>query len=224
MGSLLHVSASPRSTASHSRRAGRALVERLGAALPGLGVTRRDLADPALANPDEAFALASLMAADARGPAERAALALSEALIGEIEAADLVVIDTPMHNFTVPACLKAWIDFVVRPRRTFGFRDGAKVGLLRDRPVLAVVACGGGFDAGAGGQADFLSPYLRHVLGTIGLARVEILRLERLGRGADAVAAAFAGLDAWAEAQLQALAPAGRGAGQVSPARRNPSM
>jgi FMN-dependent NADH-azoreductase len=179
---LLHISASPRAAASHSRRAGEALRHALEAALPALRVTRRDLASPPLPHVDGGFAEASLMPAAERGPPQVAALALSEALIGELEAADLVLVDTPMHNFTVPSTLKAWIDHVVRPGRSFALTPAGKVGMLRDRPVFVAVACGGGFD-GPAAQQDFLAPYLRYVLGTIGIAQVEVLRLDRLNRG-----------------------------------------
>jgi FMN-dependent NADH-azoreductase len=205
-GTLLHVSVSTRGEASLSRRAGRQLVDRLIAERPGLRVVARDLARVPPPQPAAAFVQASLTPPDRRLRAQTAALAYSEALIGELEAADIVVIDTPMHNFTVPAALKAWIDYVVRPHRTFRFSPAGKIGLLHDRPVLVIVACGGRFDGKHGGQADFLPPYLRYVLGTIGLSRVEVLRLERLSRGDAQVANTFAEAREWIDAQVAACA------------------
>jgi FMN-dependent NADH-azoreductase len=76
-------------------------------------------------------------------------LAQSERLICELEAADAVVIGTPMHNYTVPSVLKAWIDHVLRAHRSFGFSAEGKVGLLADRPVYVAVASGGGYRAKA---------------------------------------------------------------------------
>jgi len=110
-----------------------------------------------------------------------------------------VVIDTPMHNFTVPSVLKAWIDHVVRVGRTFRTTANGKVGLLRDRPVFVVVACGGSVNASdvhteadsttsAGdhrGQTDFITPYLHYVFATIGLTDVRTLRLEGLRRSGE---------------------------------------
>ena len=66
----------------------------------------------------------------------------SEALIAELEQTDALIISTPMHNYTVPASLKLWVDLVLRAGRSFGFRDGRKVGLLKDRPTLILVASG----------------------------------------------------------------------------------
>ena len=106
-------------------------------------VMERDLYQHRPAHPNHAFVVASLMAEAERGDHEVEALASSERLIGELETADLIVIDTPMHNFTVPSVLKTWIDHVVRPNRTFRSTPEGKVGLLRDRPVFLVVTCGG---------------------------------------------------------------------------------
>ena len=100
-----------------------------------------------------------------------------------------------MHNYTVPAVLKAWIDQVVRIRRTFASTPTGKVGTLKDRPVFIVVASGGWFTgpspAGTPAQPDFLTPYLRAVLTTIGLTTIHVLTLEGVTRGSDALAAAW---------------------------------
>lgn len=201
---LLHISVSARGRASHSRNVGQELVDSLCAAHPDFTVVRRDLAADPLPHPGEAFVTAALMPAEARGPSENAALALSEMLISELEAADRVVIDTPMHNFTVPSALKAWLDHVVRIRRTFGVTPQGKVGFLADRPVQVVVACGGQFD-GEGGQSDFLSPYLTYVLASIGLKDVDILRMELTTRGPEPLARAKAKATAWIGAHATAV-------------------
>lgn len=188
---LLHLQASPRGADSHSRHAGQLLVDALRERVPGLAVTTRDLGRAPPPHPDEAFVAASLMPAERRGPAQQAALALSEALIQELDAADAVVLATPMHNFTVPSTLKAWIDHVVRSRRTFGMAPdtGRKHGLLRDRPVRVLLACGSGLGQDTpGGQADFVTPYLRYVFQTIGIHDVEVLAMENLRRGAPGLA------------------------------------
>lgn len=184
MATLLHVTVSPREEASHSRRIGRVLIESLGAAGLGIRVVERDLARLPPPHLDKNFVEASLMPQTERRPAHVEALAFSETLIGELEAAAIIVISTPMHNFTVPSALKGWIDHVVRPHRTFQSTTKGKVGLLRNRPILVVVACGGSFNDDPFGQIDFLTPYLRYVFGIIGISNVEVLRLERLNQGA----------------------------------------
>lgn len=193
---LLHVTASPSGSASHSRKAGHALIAKLGE-IADLQITERDLLQWPPPYPDQTFVEASLMAEKERGTQELAALAYSETLIAELEAADVVVIDTPMHNFIVPAALKAWVDYVVRPGRTFRSTPKGKMGLLRDRPVFIIITCGGPFSAPLAGQTDFLTPYLHYVLATMGLHDVSTLRLENLRRGTVAIERAEAQLTAW---------------------------
>lgn len=177
------------------------MIASLRDAVSNLVIVERDLAFDPVPHANEAVVTASLMPEAERGEAERAALALSESLIAELEEADLVLVSTPMHNFTIPSALKAWLDLVVRPNRTFRITRDGKIGLLRDRPVFVVVACGGRFGDDAGAQADFLSPYLRYIFATIGLASFEVLRLEELNRGPEKVAQGLARARRWVEVQ-----------------------
>jgi FMN-dependent NADH-azoreductase len=117
---------------------------------------------------------------------------LSEELIAELESSDVVVIGTPMHNFTVPSTLKAWIDHIVRVRRTFKFDTEGKVATLRDRPVFVAVSSGASFSDKRARQPDFLTPYLKAVLGMIGLHEVTFFSVEGTAFGQDAVAEARA--------------------------------
>lgn len=200
MRTLLHVAASPRGELSHSRRAGQAAVLRLGTQHPTLRVIERDLGRNPVVHPDARFVEASLVLPDQRSDAQRAALALSDQLIDELDAADFVLLSTPMHNFMVPSVLKAWLDHVVRPRRTFRIAPTGKVGLLRNRPVRVLMACGGAVGGEPTGQADFATPYLRYVFEMIGITDLQVLPLENLNRGPVAQAAAQVCFDAWLEA------------------------
>ena len=215
MTRLLVLTVSPRGEISRSRAAAAQITAALAARLAGLSLVERDLGHTPPPYPDAAFVAASLTPPDARSPAQHQALAFADGLIAELDTADLVLIATPMHNYTVPASLKAWIDHVVRPHATFRSTPAGKVGLLADRPVLAVIACGGPVGEGEGLQRDFLSPYLTYTLGTIGLKNIEILRLDRLARGEEAVATAQAELALWIERQVARLAP-----GAMVPAER----
>jgi len=208
MTNVLHVAASPRGAASISRRVASELIAALSQDDPILRVVERDLSAEPPPHPDAAFAVASLMVEAERGESERRALARSEGLIAELEASDIVVVSTPMHNFAVPSALKAWIDYVVRPGRTFRVTPTGKVGLLINRPTLAIVACGGRFDEGGPGssQVDHLGSYLRYVFATIGLTDFEFLRLEQLRRGPEAVERGLAAAGTWVEAQRTRLA------------------
>jgi FMN-dependent NADH-azoreductase len=176
---ILHIDCSPRQ-ASHSRRLSRAIVGRVIALAPGAGVTRRDLGSDPIphASAQYAIALSSRGALDA--PAT-GVMGLSDLLIREVEAADIVVIGTPMNNFTVPSVLKAWIDQIVRIGRTFARSPTGKHGLLRDRPVLVGIASGGIFSGDRANQPDFLTSYLSAALGCVGLKTVHYLPLQGTG-------------------------------------------
>jgi FMN-dependent NADH-azoreductase len=119
----------------------------------------------------------------------------SEELIQELENADVVVIGTPMHNFTVPAALKTWIDHVVRVRRTFHVTPEGKVGTLRDRPVFIAVSSGGKYSSERARQPDFLTPYLTAILGTIGLHNLTFFSVEGTASDPEVVAEARAKTD-----------------------------
>ena len=118
----------------------------------------------------------------------QAPMARSEELIQELESSDFVVIGTPMHNLTVPSALKAWIDHIVRARRTFNVTKAGKVGTLRDRPVFVAISSGGRFSGERARQPDFLTPYLKAILGIIGLHDLTFFSVQGTGSGPDAVA------------------------------------
>src|SRR5690606_6512589 len=111
--------------------------------------------------------------------------------IQELEQHDMLFIVTPMHNFTVPAALKLWIDHIIRINRTFESTPQGKVGSLKDRPTFVLVSSGG-FHAGERAkQVDFLTPYLRYALRSIGIADVHFFPLQGLVFGPEMVAAAM---------------------------------
>jgi FMN-dependent NADH-azoreductase len=133
--------------------------------------------------------------------------ARSDALIEELESSDVVVIGTPMHNFTVPSSLKAWIDHVVRVRRTFDVSPAGKLPLLRDRPVFVAVSSGGRYSGERARQPDFLTPYLKAILGMIGLHDLTFFSVEGTAFGPDAVAEARAKADQALKKFFAPLAP-----------------
>jgi FMN-dependent NADH-azoreductase len=204
MRTILYLTCSPKGGRAFSRLMADELVARLAQANPGAKTIHRDLATHPPPVPDAAFSAAVLGAASADDPA----FAASEILIGELETCDALVIGTPMHNYGVPAVLKAWIDQVVRIRRTFQSTPAGKTGMLRDRPVFVVVASGGWFTgpspSGTPPQPDFLTPYLRAALGTIGLNDLSVITLEGLTRGAAPAERALAS----ARSRLAELIPA----------------
>jgi FMN-dependent NADH-azoreductase len=156
---------------------------------PGARVVHRDLA----ANPVPHLLPGTFagVRAEAGTPAEHAARALSDELIAEVNAADVIVIGAPMYNFSVPTTLRAWFDHVVRPRVTFAYDANGPHGLVGDKPVIVIEARGGFYSEGAAAAVDFQEPYLRHLLGFIGITDVRFVRAEKIGYGPEARAAAI---------------------------------
>ena len=172
------------------------LVGRLAAELPQAEVVTRDVSQ-AIAPVDAAFAVATNTPESERTDAMRERLHESDALVDELEAADVLVLSTPIYNFGVPSTLKAWVDAVARARRTFRYTAEGSEGLLADRKVFLIVTSGG---TEIEGPADFATPWLRHVLGFLGLHDVEVVSAAGLMRGGEGAIEA-AHVDAVARAE-----------------------
>jgi FMN-dependent NADH-azoreductase len=185
---ILRIDSSAKIEGSHSRD----LIDGLLRNLEQEGrVVRRDLVDP-IPQIDAAWIAANTTPDDERTDSHRQTLALSDALVGELEAADLTVIGLPVYNFGVPAALKAWIDQVCRARRTFRYSPDGPVGLLEGKRAIVVYAAGG---TAMGSDIDFASGYLRHVLGFIGVKDVTFVDAGRHMADADAISRAEAEID-----------------------------
>jgi len=148
---ILLINASPHGEASHGYRFADEIVgmlhERAAPAASAITVVERDLA----AAPLPPIARDYARAITSRTP-DTAHFDVSEQLIGEIETTDALIINTPMHNFTVPAALKLWIDYTLRIHRTFASTPEGKLGLMRDRPTIVIVGSGGCIAANARGS------------------------------------------------------------------------
>ena len=169
---ILHIDSSARIEGSTSRDLSARIVERLGAT----SVIRRDLAQP-LPLIDAAWIGANFTPVDARDAEQRDRLALSDELVAEVKAADIIVIGAPIYNFSVPAALKAWIDLVARAGLTFQYTETGPKGLLEGKRAIVAVASGG---TKAGSEVDFATGYLRHVLGFIGITNVQMVVADQL--------------------------------------------
>ena len=184
MTKILHVSCSPRGQAAESHRLAQKIIAFLLQKEPTAVVVNRVIGGGAISHVDENYAISQQSSADV---SQEGSIARSEELIQEIESSDFVVIGTPMHNFTVPSALKAWIDHVVRVRRTFNSTKEGYVGRLRDRPVFVAVSSGGKYSGERARQPDFLTAYLRAILGIIGLHNLTVFSIEGTALGQDVV-------------------------------------
>ena len=175
MNHILQIHASMRVDGSHSRALSGALVERLKSQEPAK-VRVRDLAEP-IPFVDDAWIAANLTDAAARTDDQKSALATSDLLVNELQWADTLVIGLPIYNFGPPAALKAWIDMVARARVTFRYGENGPEGLLTGKKAFLIVASGG---TAIDSNIDFATPYMRHVLGFVGIHDVTVVAADRL--------------------------------------------
>jgi len=180
--SILEVSASGRQADSVSRKLTREIIDALESRHGAVGVTRRDLAD-GVGLVDEAWITANFTAAEERNEAQRDRLAESDALVAELQRADILVIGTPIYNFGIPASLKAWVDMIARARLTFRYTENGPEGLLKDKKAYIVVTSGG---VPIDSPFDFATPYLRQALRFVGITEIEIVAADQLNQKAAA--------------------------------------
>jgi FMN-dependent NADH-azoreductase len=177
MTHILMLLSSPRGQASLSTQVAGALAERLTSE-PGATLKIRDLAAAALPHIDPAYVVGRMLPPEQRTPAQAEGATRAEALIDELKAADVVVIAASMINFAPSSTLKAWIDHVVWPGRTMVQSERGPQGLITGKKVYLVVASGGIYSSGPLASADMLTPYLKLILGFIGISDVETIRVE----------------------------------------------
>ena len=187
MSHLLVIHSSPNPGRSITRQLTQSYVARW----PGTVTTRDLAADPVPHLGADLLAGLGATPAD-RGPAQAAAVARADQIIAEVEQADVIALGIPMYNFSVPSTVKAWIDHLLRAGRTFRYTAEGPEGLLSGKKVLLFVARGGIYGEGPGKAADFQEPYLRQVLGFIGLTDVTVIAAEGIAYGPDQAEAAIA--------------------------------
>ncbi len=186
MSRLLFVSSSLFGEGSKSRQVARDLVESLRRGTPGATVVERVLDPRTMPHLD----IETISAWQAQSGA---AAELSEALTREVEEADAIVITAPMYNFSIPSTLKAWIDHIARAGRTFRYTAAGPEGLLKGKKVYIVTGRGGVYSGASPSKAmDFQEPYLRSVLGFLGLADISFIHVEGLALGEEAAAQGIA--------------------------------
>lgn len=200
---ILQINSSARGRDSHSTRLANRIVAALRADHPRASLTIRDLGQFPHPMLDEAAVGALFTPADQRSPAQAARVAQDDRLIVELQAADMVVLGVPMYNFGIPVQLKNWIDAIARKGVTFRYTERGPEGLLAGRKVYVALARGGRY---RNTPRDHQVPYLKTVLGFLGLDDIEFVYAEGLAMGPDAER------EAYADAMAQIEQTLGRGA------------
>jgi FMN-dependent NADH-azoreductase len=175
MPTLLHIDSSPLET-SISRALTREFATSWKAKNPTGNVIDRNLS----ANPskpiDQIWIGAAYTPETARTDAQKAILASSDILIDELQKADEIVIGVAMHNFSIPSVLKLWIDQIARAGKTFSYGANGPEGLLKGKKATILIASGGVYETGTpAGAMNFVEPYLRAVLGFLGITDVNFV-------------------------------------------------
>ncbi|MHC0054267.1 FMN-dependent NADH-azoreductase [Actibacterium sp. D379-3] len=174
---ILRIDSSIKGAQSLSKQLSDDIIARLTAANPDASVTTRDLADMDLPMIDGGWIGAAFTPAEDRTPEQAATLALSDTLIAEVKAADVLMIGLPIYNFAAPAQLKTWIDHLCRAGETFRYSEAGPEGLVKGTRAIIAVASNG---TQMGSEIDFASSYLQHMLGFIGITDVQFVAADRM--------------------------------------------
>lgn len=190
------------SSANTENSVTRAMADRIIETLGDSDIIVRDLAHEPLPQITHTWAVARTTPEQDRAPEQIEALVQSDKLVAELLAADTIVIGAPIYNFSIPASLKSWIDLVARVGVTFRYTEAGPEGLVKGKRVIIAMASGG---VPAGAPVDFNTPYLKTVLGFMGMDDVTIISADALATDAD-------GTIARAHAEIDALTPTSRAA------------
>ncbi|AMO37492.1 FMN-dependent NADH-azoreductase [Thauera humireducens] len=190
---ILQINGSARSEGANSTRVANDIVARLKVANPQAKLVLRDLARNPAPVVDEAALGALFTPAEQRTPEQAARVAQSDALIAEVQAADVIVIGVPMYNFSISVQLKNWIDAIARAGVTFRYTENGPEGLIKGKKVILAFARGGRY---RGTPADTQTPFLQTVLGFLGMTDLRLVYAEGLNMGEDAAQQGFAEAEA----------------------------
>jgi len=190
---ILQINASPRRGDANSTKLAKQVSERLQSSHAGAQLSVRDLGEQPVTVLDETALGALFTPADQRSAEQAAVVAEYDALIAEVQAHDAIVLGVPMYNFGVPVQLKAWIDAIARAGVTFRYTESGPEGLLKGKTVYVALARGGLY---RDTPNDSQVPYLKTVLGFLGLTDVRFIYAEGLNMGPEAAAKGFAQAEA----------------------------
>jgi FMN-dependent NADH-azoreductase len=209
MSKVLVLNSSVLGDASASKVLVQQALARLRDEHPSLSVIERDIGASPIPHLTGA-SVAAIKGGSAANDAQRAALALSDELIAELKAADIIVMGAPMYNFGIPSSLKAWFDYVLRAGVTFRYTEAGAEGLLPGKRAIVIETRGGLYSEGPAQAMDSQEPHLRTMLGLMGITDVTFVRAEKLAFGPEVREQAMRGAEAelarFAREHLQAAA------------------
>lgn len=180
MKNILHIISSPRVEISASRKLGNAVVKRIQEKYPDAVVKERDLTKELVPVLEEKHINTFFSPAESHSPEQAEINEYSTGLISELQEADIIVVDSPMYNFSVPASLRAYFDFTSRAGYTFKYDENGPKGLLNDKKLYIAFTSGNIYSEGPFQIYDSNVPYLKNVFGFYGVTDVSVFRAEGL--------------------------------------------
>ena len=180
MKHILHLKSSMQGKESYSIKLGQAIVEKIQVKYPGSTLEETDLVGMNIPHLSPAVLRTFFIPGHQLTDEERASIRLSDELVKQLLAADIIVIGAPLYNFTIHTSLKAWIDHITRAGITFGYSENGPVGKVTQKKVYVAMSSGGIFSEGPGKANDFVAPYLQAFLGFLGMTDMTIFRAEGL--------------------------------------------
>lgn len=181
MKNILHLKSSLLGAASSSIKLGDAIVAKIREKYPANTLEELNLVEMGIPHLTPAALRPLFIPEDQLTAEDRASNRLSDELVKQLMAADIIVIGAPLINFTIHTSLKAWIDHITRPKITFGYsEDGRPVGMVTGKKVYVAMSSGGIYSEGPGKENDFVAPYLKAFLGFLGMTDLTVFRAEGL--------------------------------------------
>jgi len=180
MKHILHLKSSLQGAASYSIKLGNAIVEKIQVKYPGSTVEEVDLVGREMPHLSPHVLHAMFTPGDQLTETEHASISLSDALVRQLLAADIIVVGAPLINFTIHSTLKAWIDHITRAGITFGYGENGPVGKVTGKKVYVAMSSGGIYSEGPGQANDFVAPYPKAFLGFLGMTDLTVFRAEGL--------------------------------------------
>ncbi|MEJ5993798.1 NAD(P)H-dependent oxidoreductase [Pedobacter sp. Du54] len=178
MKKILNLISSPRGENSFSIKLGNAIVGKIQEAYPGSSIKESNLITKQFPHLEEAHIQAFFTPKESRTPENATAIRHSDEAIAEIMDADIIVVGAPLYNFGIHSTLKAWIDHIARAGVTFKYDEKGPEGLIKNKKVYVALSAGGIYSDGPYKPFDFVEPYLRAVLGFLGMTDVTVFRVE----------------------------------------------
>ncbi|WP_293946164.1 MULTISPECIES: FMN-dependent NADH-azoreductase [unclassified Sphingobacterium] len=180
MKNILHIISSPRAETSASRKLGNAVIQKIQEKYSDSIVKERDLTKSKVPLLEEVHINTFFTPAENHSEEQQSISKYSEDLISELKEADIIVIDSPMYNFSVPATLRAYFDFTSRAGYTFKYDENGPKGLLTDKKLYVAFTSGNIYSEGPYQLYDSNIPYIKNIFGFYGISDISVFRAEGL--------------------------------------------